>query len=151
LRNQLKDVNFSSEEDADLGRLVGIVDRYGQGYGNEREQLKATIRACVEEEELRLLITASEEIETYFTKKQAIRVLRQLNLSDRAFDMRDQIAARIYDLRCRIVHTKDESTDTAPDLLLPYSTEAESIRPDIDLLKFLAQKSLTANAQPLKL
>jgi hypothetical protein len=151
LRNQLKDATFSTEEDAHLSRLVAIVHRYGQGYGNEREQLKATIRACVEEDELRLFVTEGESAERYFAGPQKIKGLHQLSLRDRASDIRDQVAARIYDLRCRIVHTKDESTDAVPDLLLPFSAEADSIVLDIGLLKFLAQKALSANAQPIRL
>ena len=151
LRNQLKDARFSTEEDTHLGRLIGIVHRYGQGYGNEREQLKATIRACVEEDELHLFVTEDSPVEKYFTGTQAIKGLRQLNLNDRASDIRDQVANRIYDLRCRIVHTKDESTNLAPEPLFPFSREADSIFDDIELLKFLAQKVLSANAQQMRL
>ena len=151
LRNQLKDATFSVEEDTHLSKLIRIVNRYGQGYGNEQEQLKATLRECVEEEELRLFVTPVDGVEPYFSGAQVIKGLRQLNLNDRAFDMRDQVATRIYDLRCRIVHTKDEATDVVPDLLLPFSAEANSIFPDIELLRFIAQKVLSANALPMRL
>jgi hypothetical protein len=150
LRNQIKDPDFQLEEDAHLGRLIDIMRRYGAGYGNEQEQLKATVRACVEEDQVKSLLV-EENFEEYFTQVSRIKGLSRLNLKDRREDMRDQVSRRIYDLRCRIVHTKDEATDRVPELLLPFSAEANSIGPDIELLKYIAQRALIANAVPMRL
>jgi len=151
LRNQLKDKTFDIDRNADLDRLIAVVNRFGAGYGNEREQLKTTIRACIEEEQARSFIENGDLMKKYFTEAQAIKGLPHLMLNDKNSDVRDQIANRIYDLRCRIVHTKDEPNDSGPDLLLPFSGEADSIPPDIDLIKFLAQKALIANAQTMRI
>jgi hypothetical protein len=58
------------------------------------------------------------------------------------------VASRIYDLRCRIVHTKD---DAEIELLLPFSTDLAHIKYDIDLVEFLARKVLIASGKPINL
>jgi hypothetical protein len=150
LRNQLKDPGFQLQHDAHLGRLIATVKNFGSGYGNELEQLKATIRACVEEGQIRSFIAEDEQMTKFYDGTSSIKGLRRINVADKQADIRDQAAMRIYDLRCRIVHTKDEANDKVPDLLLPFSREASSITVDIELLRYLAQKALIANAQPLQ-
>jgi hypothetical protein len=143
VRNQLKDPGFQLQRDTDLGRVIATVKRFGSGYGNEIEQLKATVRACVEEDQLRTLVDGDGELLADLVERPSpIKGLKQLRLNDRQADLRDQVATRVYDIRCRIVHTKDTASERVPDLLLPFSNEASSLYSDIFLLRYLAQKAL---------
>jgi hypothetical protein len=65
-----------------------------------------------------------------------------LNTQNKAHDICSQVADRIYDIRCKIVHTKGDEKDGDIELLLPYSKEAEKLGHDIDLVRFVAQKVL---------
>lgn len=58
------------------------------------------------------------------------------------FDYRTPVAERIYDIRCRIVHTKDPSAATIPPPILPGSREARDLRTDIRLVRFVAERVL---------
>lgn len=62
--------------------------------------------------------------------------------------MRNDIAERIYDIRCKIVHTKDvaESRDQTGNLLLPFSKEAEGLTFDIELIQYVARQVLIASS-----
>jgi hypothetical protein len=151
LRQELRDPRFDLDDDGQLSRVLNIVTAAeGSGYGNEREQLKATIRACISKEWLQDFLN-DPDLEAFFTKKQRIRGIQVLRPTDKQHDLRDQVANRIYDLRCRIVHTKEEGDPRKAGLLLPYSGEADSLENDIELLQLIAQKVLIAGASTLRL
>jgi hypothetical protein len=151
LRNELRSPKFRSDSDSDLSRLVRIASRAGRGsgFGSEREQLRATISATVSEDEIRDYISAIPERVDYFEGRQSIRDLPTVQLRVRKNDNCSQLANRVYDLRCRIVHSKEDGGDAGGDLLLPFSREVETIWPDIELLKFLAREVLIAGAGKL--
>jgi hypothetical protein len=151
LRNELRDPRFNLEDDSHLGRILGLATVSGSGFGAEREQLKATFRACIDAERLRELITDDPKIEDHFTGKQQIRGVPRIDLKDRQADLRDQVSSRVYDLRCRIVHTKDEPSPRDTGLLLPFSHEADLLSYDIELIRFACQKVLIAGGSAIRL
>ena len=127
LRQELRDPRFDLDDDGQLSRVLNIVTAAeDSGYGNEREQLKATIRAYISKEWLQDFLN-DPDLEAFFTKKQRIRGIQALRPADKQHDLRDQVATRIYDLRCRILHTKEEGDPRKAGLLLPYSGEADSL------------------------
>src|SRR5699024_1832791 len=73
-------------------------------------------------------------------------VEQKISFQRKNHDIRIDVANRIYDLRCRIVHTKGEN-DT--DLLLPFSEEIKHLRHDIELIEFISRKVLIASCNPL--
>jgi hypothetical protein len=151
LRQELRDPRFDLDDDGQLSRVLTIATTAGgSGYGNEREQLKATLRACIDGDWLRELLSGPD-LEAFFTGRQRIRGVQALRLADRQHDLCDQVSNRIYDLRCRIVHTKEEGDPRTVGLLLPYSGEADSLENDIDLIQLIAQKVLIARASTLRL
>jgi hypothetical protein len=143
LRQQLRDPRFSIDDDAQLGRVLALAARSGRGFGSEREQLKATIRACMDPGWLREFFSQSDDFKKHFGR------IAKVALGDPKADLRDEVANRIYDLRCRIVHTKDEGADQQEGLLLPFSREAKSLTHDVELVKWIAQKVLIAGATTL--
>jgi hypothetical protein len=151
LRYELRDPRFNINEDAHLSRILSLATMSGSGFGNERDQLKATVRACLDSDRLRDFLTADPNREEHFTGRQGIRGVRRIDFANRQADLRDQVANRIYDLRCRIVHTKDEPEVNVAGLLLPYSREAESVAYDVELIRFVSQKVLIAGGSALLL
>lgn len=150
IKQEFLDPRFNPQNDTDLNRIIGIATSQGKAFGTEREQLKATVRACIASTTLTEYIR-DDSRRDFFTGNQAISGVPKLDLSERASDIRDQVSDRIYDIRCRIVHAKPEAQDRRPDLILPFSTEADALIFDIDLVQYLAQRVLISRAKPLRL
>ncbi|MFI1908707.1 hypothetical protein ACH444_22785 [Streptomyces microflavus] len=151
LRNELLDPRFRPDDDSNLVRIIGLASGAGKGYGSEREQLRSTISGCVTEEHVRDFIESSDILQEHFSGKQKIKDVAHLNLDDTRNDFLTAVANRVYDIRCRIVHTKEDGGKSAANLLLPFSKEAEQLGPDIELVKYLAQKVLITGASRLHL
>ncbi|GAB2870242.1 hypothetical protein GCM10027074_42310 [Streptomyces deserti] len=146
LRQELRDPRFEPDDDAQLARILALASRSGKGFGTEREQLKATLRACVPEDTLKEFIEGNEDLHEQVKDKKAIRDVACVNLADKNSDLISQVANRVYDIRCRIVHTKEEGGEASKELLMPFSKEADQLSWDIELVKYLAQKLLVAGA-----
>jgi hypothetical protein len=152
LRIALKQPKFDVNNDIALNRVLSTIFPEGRGGTSEREQLRLTLRGCLEPGSIREFIESSPEFESYFTaKNQVIRGVGRILLHDGQPDLRDQAADRIYAIRCRVVHAKQESADTAFDLLLPSSPEARSLDPDIELMRLIAQHVIAASGETLHL
>jgi len=150
IKQELLDPRFSPQRDADLVRLLNLATPQGKSFGGEREQLKATIRACVSAAGLEDYLKEPARQE-FFSGKQAVKDVARIDLRNSAADIRDQVADRVYDIRCRIVHTKSGIGDRYPELLLPFSDEAASLAFDIQLIQYLAQRILIHRAQPFNI
>ncbi|OJY04249.1 MAG: hypothetical protein BGP04_02195 [Rhizobiales bacterium 62-17] len=59
------------------------------------------------------------------------------------------MADRIYDIRCKIVHTKNEHADGEFPMILPFSEDADYLLHDIDLVEFVARSVLVASSDEL--
>jgi hypothetical protein len=147
LKAELKDPLFLPGDDAHLSRLVALMSTSPGGRGSEAEQLAATIRACVTVDTLRTFLTDNPRIKQAVTGKRLLDGVSQINLEDKSYDLRDQVSKRVYAIRCRIVHTKDDDTSYGARMLLPFSPEAERLQADVSLVQFLAQKALIASSR----
>ena len=151
LRSSLKDPRFDAEDDVALGRVLNRVTSTSRGGPTEREQLRATVRACMDASVISDFVNSSTRVQNHFCgKNQAIKGVSKLTLSTGHPDYRDQVADRIYQIRCRVVHTKQDGGDAGVDLLLPSSREARSLAPDIELLRMIAQQAIITAAAPLR-
>ncbi|MEU6713745.1 hypothetical protein ABZ897_19895 [Nonomuraea sp. NPDC046802] len=149
IRHELRDPRFEREDDRHVERILTLASQFGgKGKGKEREQLKATIHACVTSEQLKEFLEEAPERLEHFTTKRIIEVSR-IDPKSKQSDLRDQISERVYDLRCRIVHSKDDANEHYSEMLLPFSEEADRLGPDIDLVHLLAQKVLIASSSRL--
>lgn len=147
LRQAINHPKFDSKDDAALAKLVGLLHPSGRNALSEREQLRATILACIDSTTIEEFILGLGERKDHFcNKKQDLPGLNRIVLGSDQRDVREQLAERIYDIRCRIVHTKQNSADSGVDLLLPSSPEARSLWHEIELLRLLAQHVLIACA-----
>ncbi|UPO76403.1 hypothetical protein [Arthrobacter sp. Helios] len=148
VRSELLHPGFDARNDNTLNRLINLAASAGRSGMAEREQLRATIRACMTEVRIRDFVESSEEYADHFCSKkhQAIKGVGFLQLVGNQIDIRDQVADRIYTIRCRIVHSKQDMGDKGQDVLLPSSAETHSLQSDVELIRLVAQSALVARA-----
>ncbi|QZO11377.1 hypothetical protein [Pseudoalteromonas piscicida] len=149
IRAILKDPSFKIERDSDISKITSIVG--SKSGGTEREQLKATLHECVEPSDLQAFVEENKSRFEFFSSKQKGITSCTLNFKNRNIDIISQVADRIYDIRCKVVHVKSEDGETELELLLPYTEEAENLSYDIELVQFLAQKVLICSSIPVRL
>jgi hypothetical protein len=107
-----------------------------------------TLSACVQPAELVEFFGVEGRTE-HFAKRPFGKDVRSIRNLDAVPDLLDAVAERVYQLRCKIVHTKDGGGGGEIDLLLPNSREARQLGPDIDLVRLLAARVITAASAPL--
>lgn len=151
IRNHLKHPSFRPDRDADLARILMAARTSGHGYGDERSQLRATVNECVEPGALRAFLTESEERVQFFSAKAEGLTEQRIPIRNSDADLRNDVADRIYDIRCKIVHTKSTGRDAEVELLLPFSKEAELLYADIELVQFVAREVLVSASGVLNL
>jgi len=145
IRNEIKDPRFDINNDGELQRLISIATNSGRNSSSERQQLRATIDACVDEKTVKDFIETKALRRDFLSKKNALGSVPQINF--RSESLIEQVASRVYAIRCRIVHSKEDGGATGSDVLLPYSAEADRLTYDIELIRFLAQKVIVAGSR----
>lgn len=146
----IKNPSFRPDRDSDIGYLLSSLLRVGGGFGDERSQLKATINECIDSRTLREFIESNDKIRDYLNIKSKLSD-KKINLSNPNIDLRNDVADRIYDIRCKIVHAKSGTHEKDFELLLPFSSEAESLYYDIELLRIIAQKAIISASSPIRI
>jgi hypothetical protein len=151
LKAMLKDPLFRPDRDADIGKLLASI-RVGRTgvYGDERSQMRATLTECVDPRSLREFLESDDNRKEFYVGKAKGSAYHKVPLANPAADLRGDVAERIYDIRCKIVHTKAEAGEAEVDLLLPFSKEAEQLSFDIELAQYLAQSVLIAASLPFQ-
>lgn len=149
LKSILKDPTFRGDRDTDIARLLAAIHVSRSGaFGDERSQLRATLMECSDSDNLRQFMEADAERKDFFLNKAKSSSYHKIPLANPSVDLRNDVADRIYDIRCKIVHTKTDSRDGDVELLLPFSPEAEQLSFDIELVQHLAQLVLVAGSTP---
>lgn len=151
IKNIIKDPRFNPNKDSDITKILGAINnnKSGIGFGSELEQLKSTIQNCITTEELRDLIDGDEEMVEFFKDKKSKSLsAKGLSLTNKNADLIAECAERIYEIRCRVVHTK--ASDKNYDLLLPSSPELKHLVFDISILETIAKKVLVSTSRLLK-
>jgi hypothetical protein len=143
----LKDPTFRSDRDTDIARLLSAiyVSRTG-AFGDERSQLRATLMECCDSEELRSFLEGEPSRKEFFSSKSRSQPYHRIQFANPSVDIRNDVAERVYEIRCKIVHTKTDSRDSALELLLPFSAEAEQLSHDIELVQYLANRVLVSSS-----
>ncbi|WP_212630142.1 hypothetical protein [Pseudomonas sp. KB-10] len=145
IRSILKNPTFRSDRDADVGKILSAIQLGRAGsLGDERSQLRATITECVDPDSLREFVTETELRKDFFSSKTKGLTDHKLPIANPTIDLRNDVADRIYDIRCKIVHTKADSRSGEIELLLPFSKEAEQLHNDIELMQYISQQVLIA-------
>jgi hypothetical protein len=76
-----------------------------------------------------------------FSNNGPIRNVPAVNLKDGDQDLSDRVADRVFIIRNRIVHAKD---DRCYKVLLPRSSEANTLTPDVLLVRLLTIEAISA-------
>jgi hypothetical protein len=146
ISNCLKDPKFDVDDDNDIGRIVMCVTGKLGRYVSENDLLRDTIRGCVSVDEV-VSEVSSEPVKEYF--KREYRIVSQCRVSEenKEKDIREQLADRIYDIRCRIVHTKE---DDKRGRIMPFTKEEVLLRQfDLPMIETVAGQVLIANSRKL--
>lgn len=147
LKGILKHPMFRIDHDADIAKLLAAIRVSRNGaFGDERSQLHATLLECVDRDRLRHYFEEDNERKEFFMAKTKSPPYHKIPLANLSVDLRGDVADRLYDIRCKIVHTKTDSRDSSIELLLPFSKEADQLFFDIDLVQFLSQQVLIAGS-----
>ncbi|MEA5364576.1 hypothetical protein VA596_33950 [Amycolatopsis sp., V23-08] len=147
LRNVLKDPRFNHDDDLALGRVIEMLADSGRTSGTEREQLRATIVHCLDPTALAGYFELHPRGEKALADKTRIAAVRLLNPKDTSVTPVEQVADRIYDLRCRIVHGKDGGGGRG-EPLRPFGPESKLLAHDVALIRFVAQRVLISSSGP---
>ncbi|MER6510341.1 hypothetical protein ABT158_26205 [Nonomuraea sp. NPDC001636] len=137
VRTELFDRKFDERKDASIMKLINIMElRLGKLESkNLRTLLHEAVRKDLVKEFLEDSIWGN-----HFSSKGPIRGVRALSANDRNVDLLDQVAERVYKIRNRIVHAKDEPKHGESTVLMPESRESDSLGPDVQLIRFLAME-----------
>ncbi|MGW5341366.1 hypothetical protein ACWEQD_23700 [Rhodococcus pyridinivorans] len=137
MRREISDPRFSLHSDADLVRVIGIAEKAGR-Y-KESDQISTLLETAVRAERLREFILQAG-YENHFGKRGPISGVRPITIGNQQEILPRQVAERVYQLRNRIVHAKDDPKYIEQKVLLPRSREAMKLKPDVELLRLLAQE-----------
>ena len=151
IKSIIKDHSFKIDRDSDVSRITSIITSKSYNFGSEKEQLKATLKECVDEAQLEAFIFQDKNRKDFFSSKQKGITSYTINLKDKNNSIVNQVAERIYDIRCKVVHVKSDHNETEFELLLPYTEEAERLYYDIELVQFIAQRVLIYSSTILNL
>lgn len=146
IQNLIKDPKFNINKDADVLRLLTIIKTNNVGnIGDEREQLNITLRNIISGDDIIEFISGNQNLQDYYTGKSWKRLCEQkLRLTD-SLGIIDDVAARIYEIRCRIVHNKASEISNK---ILPMTKEVDFLVNEVNLLEFIARKAIIANSRP---
>lgn len=140
IRRELRDPTFDRDNDNCLLRIVSAAERSVRLP--EADQLRGLVHEYVRHD--RLVEFFDAEWGGYFSRRGPIRGVEVINSGNATKDLGDQVADRVYQIRNRIVHAKDDPRYEAARVLLPRSQEAESLGPDVELVRLLAMEAVLA-------
>lgn len=149
IKNLFKDPRFSIESDADMLRLLNVITAKNlDGIGDEREQLNNVLKNIVTGDEIIEYINSRGFLVDYYNNKTSNKLSgEKLPLND-VTGIVPKLSARIYDIRCRIVHNKASEIHKK---ILPVTKEEDYLRNEISVLKFLAEKAIITNSKSFQL
>lgn len=146
----LKNPAFRAHRDDDLDRLVSAIQSVrGGGLASERSQLRSAVTECISAEDMRAYLTGSKDREEHFSGKSQKAKYHKIPVLNKTADLRMDAADRIYDIRCKIVHTKNEHSEDEFPMILPFSEDADYLSHDIDLVEFVAKSVLISSSGQL--
>ncbi|WP_432830511.1 hypothetical protein [Dactylosporangium sp. CA-092794] len=151
VRRVLRDPSFDLEDGLHMGRVLGAFRESSRKSSREIDQLKLLLADCVDEEELRAFINQDPARRAFLENRNGLQGVEPLVVGKR-YDqpLAEQVAKRVYAIRNRIVHAKDDGGGMGAAPLLPTSTEARRLSHDVALGRFLARRALIGNSHPAR-
>lgn len=149
LARHLRSPSFDPHDDEDVLRAVELTVPVSKGSGSEEDQLKITLRAVVTPREVEEFINNNGLNEQLEDKKSELS--QKLVRASTGNDVLAQLGERIYDIRCKIVHSKSGSLRGVGPGLLPGTYHDDLVRGELLMMEFLAQQALLATADRLSI
>ncbi|MCE5236943.1 hypothetical protein LLH23_00445 [bacterium] len=149
IRNILRNPAFRVESDTEIARLISAAGPAINSRQSERSSLKAVLLACLDEQAVRAFLEEDEARCDFIGRKTGISD-KLVQLRNLQVDLREQLALRIYDIRCKIVHTKMEDDDE-DTYLLPFSASVDELLYDIEILQYVARHVIAASGTALQI
>ncbi|MFC9229531.1 hypothetical protein ACFTZI_11300 [Streptomyces decoyicus] len=140
VRRILRSLDFDEEKDSSVLQILSAAER-SRG-ASEGDQLRTLIEECVPEGKLREFFSLDHG--EHFGKRGPISGVHAVQLTS-GESLASQIAKRVYMLRNRIVHAKDDVRYAESKVLLPLSHEGLRLYPDIELVRLLAIEVIADN------
>ncbi|MCQ9132657.1 hypothetical protein [Streptomyces hilarionis] len=135
IERELTNPLFNRHNDKHLMRLLNVGE--SAAAASESAHLKMLLDEFVRRDIL-IDFFRDNQWGKHFTKQGPIRGIEEnINLENKQTPLAHQVAERVYRIRNRIVHAKDDPRYQDTPALLPQSDEAESLWPDIDLVRLL--------------
>ena len=138
VRRELRQTSFDRENDSCLRSLVHAVERHAKLP--ESEHLRTLVHEYVRSDRLEEFF--SLDWGKHFTKRGPISGVSSIDRNHLSSDLANQVADRIYHIRNRIVHAKDDPRFEGSRVLLPHSHEAHALLPDVELARLLAVEAI---------
>lgn len=135
MAKELSDPLFNKSNRDDLLRIFMISER--STHMSESAQLRTLIDECVRPEALTDFFATGDHL-SHFGNKGPIVGVETVNPSNPKVSLASQVADRVYGIRNRIVHAKDDPRYGEVPPLLPEGPEADALWPDIVLARLLA-------------
>ncbi len=138
-----KKPTFQSDCDADIRLILSELKSCASVLSDEKKQMEVTLQECITHDELLEFLSSDDDRKEYYSNQISETLsIDMLHINDSKADLRINAARRIYDIRCKIVHTKSDTSQPEVKSILPFSKEVEQLHFDIDLAHYLAQKVL---------
>jgi hypothetical protein len=152
IQNFIKSPKFNADRDKDISNILSLIQigAGGKSFGSEKEQLKSTLEGATDNNDLRTFFDQDEERKLFYEKNKTKGFIKQkITLNNPTADLIEEVTQRIYEIRCKIVHSKSSSEDF--DIILPFSSNVKKIQYDIELAEFIARKVLIGNSKSLEI
>lgn len=141
VRRELRDPGFDDASDASLLRVVQAAE--GPLAAAEPNQLRIVVNEYVRTSRLVEFFDHGGWGD-YFSNRGPIKGAPPVNPRNTGQNLSDQVADRVYQIRNRIVHAKADPKFKYARVLLPRSSEANALIPDVLLVRLLAIEAISA-------
>ncbi|WFE23297.1 hypothetical protein O7621_08340 [Solwaraspora sp. WMMD937] len=147
LRREIFSPGFDLADNKSLLQLARAAGR--QAGKSERESFQNLLNFALSSDKAEAVFSSVQDrFKDHFGRRGPISGVGEIHIQGKQAPLVSQIAARIYDLRCRIVHSKVDGGSTGTDPLFPTDPQVDQLQPDIELVQLVATEVITAFATP---
>ena len=152
IQSNLKDPSFRYDRDSDIIKIISALKiNSHNGFGDEKTQLRVLTNECINNDEVKSFVVGNEHLSEYYKSNYKILSKHKVGFDNSDSDVRNDLADRIYDIRCKIVHSKGVAKDGKPEFILPFSKESDLLLYDISLIEYVAQRALVSGGVRISL
>jgi hypothetical protein len=141
ISRELRGLSFDAASTDSKQRVLRAAE--GAVSRTEHHQLRVLVKEYARTSELEDFF--SRDWGDYFSDSGPIRGVPAVNIKNTGQNLSDQIADRIYQVRNRIVHSKNDPKYRDRRVLLPRSAESNALTPDVLLVRLVATEAIAAS------